>query len=69
VELLNAPRSGLEVKNRRSSAKDGVPERHRCGKIQKEVRSCMMSAGAARILLRLILLQKASLACVIEQLY
>jgi len=32
---VHAPRSGLEVKNR-SSAKDGVPERLKCGTIQKE---------------------------------
>jgi len=30
-------RFGPEVKNKRSSAKDGAPERLRCGTIQKEV--------------------------------
>jgi len=33
----HAPRSGAEVKNERNSAKSGVPERLRCGTIQKEV--------------------------------
>jgi len=33
----HAPRSGQEVKNGRSCAKDGAPERLRCGKFQKEV--------------------------------
>jgi len=51
----HAPRrSGSEVKNWRiSSAKDGAPERRRCGTIQKEVIKIlqMMSAGAARRIL------------------
>jgi len=33
----HAPRSGPEVKNGRSSAKAGVPERLRCGTIQEMV--------------------------------
>jgi len=33
----HAPRFGPEVKNGRSSAKDGAPERLRCGTIQKKV--------------------------------
>jgi len=33
----HAPRSGPEVKNGRSRAKDGAPERLRCGTIQKEM--------------------------------
>jgi len=33
----HAPRSAPEIKNGRSSAKDGVSERFRCGTIQKEV--------------------------------
>jgi len=33
----HAPRSGPEVENGRSSAKDGAAERLRCGTIQKEV--------------------------------
>jgi len=36
----HTPRSGTEVKNGRSSANDGAPERLSCGKIQEEVRSC-----------------------------
>jgi len=32
----HAPKSEPEVKNGRSSAKDGMPERLRCGTIQKE---------------------------------
>jgi len=31
------PRFGPEVKNGRSCAKDGTPERLRCGTIQKEM--------------------------------
>jgi len=31
----HAPRSGPEVRNGRSSAKDGAPERLRCGRIQE----------------------------------
>jgi len=33
----HAPRSGAEVKSGRSSAKDGAPERLRCGTVQEEV--------------------------------
>jgi len=33
----HAPKSGPEVKNERNSAKDGAPERLRCGTIQEEV--------------------------------
>jgi len=33
-------RCGPEIKNRRSCAKDGAPERLRCGTIQKEVSYC-----------------------------
>jgi len=49
-ELHGDPRSGPEVKNGRSSAKDGAPERLRCRIIQKEVSQIMqkVSAGAAR---------------------
>jgi len=49
----HSERYGPEIKNR-SSAKDGAPERLRCGTIQKEVRKIlqMMSfAGAARRIL------------------
>jgi len=44
-----APRSGPEVKNGRSSAKDGALERLRCGTIQEEVSQILqrVSAGAA----------------------
>jgi len=50
----HTPRSGPEVKNGRSSAKDGTPAKLGCGTIQKAVSSILqrMSAGAAwRILL------------------
>jgi len=33
----HAPRFGPEVKNGRSSAKDGAPESLRCGTIQEEM--------------------------------
>jgi len=33
----HAPRSGPEVKNRRSGAEDGVPERPGCGTAKKEM--------------------------------
>jgi len=33
----HASRSGPEVKNAKSNAKDGMPLRFRCGTIQKEV--------------------------------
>jgi len=51
--LGHAPRSGPEVKNGRSSAKDGTPERLRCGTIQEEVSYILqrVSAGAARRIL------------------
>jgi len=35
-----ASKSGLEIKNGKSSAKDGMPERLRFETIQKEVRYC-----------------------------
>jgi len=34
ISTSQAPKSGSEVKNGKSSAKDGVPERLRCGPIQ-----------------------------------
>jgi len=34
--VSHTPRSGPKVKNERSSAKDGMPERLRCGTIQEE---------------------------------
>jgi len=46
---VHAPRSGPEIKDGRSSAKDGTPERFRCGKFQKEVHKPdlhLMTAGA-----------------------
>jgi len=48
-----AGRSGPEVTNGRSGAKDGLPERLGCGTIQKEVRLNLqlMPAGAARKIL------------------
>jgi len=33
----HAPRSGPEVKNGRSSVKDGAPEKLRCGTVKEEV--------------------------------
>jgi len=49
----HAPRSGPEVKNDRSSAKDDAPERLRCQAIQEEVSWILLkvSAGAARTIL------------------
>jgi len=46
----HAPRSGPEVKNGRSSAKDGTSERLGCRTIQEEVSQILqkVSAGAAR---------------------
>jgi len=35
--VWSRPRFGPEVKNGRNTAKDGAPERLRCGTIQKEV--------------------------------
>jgi len=45
----HAPRSRLEVKNRRSGAKDGAPERLGCGTVKEEVSQIVkrVSAGAA----------------------
>jgi len=44
----HAPRSGPEVENGRNSAKDGAPERLRCGTIQKVSQILQrMSASAA----------------------
>jgi len=45
----NSPRSGPEVKNERSSAEDGVPERLGCGTVKEEVSQIMqrVSSGAA----------------------
>jgi len=44
-----APRSGPEVKNGRSSAKDGALERLGCGTVKEEVSQILqrVSAGAA----------------------
>jgi len=52
-QLSDAPRSGPEVKNGRSSAKDGAPERLGCGTVKEEVSHILqrMSAGAARRIL------------------
>jgi len=36
-ELHGDPRSGPEVKNGKSSAKDGAPERLGCGTVKEEV--------------------------------
>jgi len=49
----HTPRSGPEVKNGSSSAKDDTPERFRYGTIQKEVSQILqrVSAGAARSIL------------------
>jgi len=49
----HVPRSGPEVKNGRSSAKDGAPERLGCRTIQKEVSQILQkeSAGGARRIL------------------
>jgi len=45
--VWSPPRSGPEVKNGRSSAKDGAPERVRCRTIQEESQILqMVSAGA-----------------------
>jgi len=51
------PMYGPEIKDGRSSAKVGVPERLRCGTIQKEVKYILqlMQAGAARKFLCFIL--------------
>jgi len=45
----HAPRSGPDVKNGRSSAEDGAPERLRCGTVKEEVSHILqrVSAGAA----------------------
>jgi len=47
--LGHVPRSGLEVKNGRSGAEDGTPERLRCGTVKEEVSQILqrVSAGAA----------------------
>jgi len=48
----HAPRSGPEVKNGRSSAKDGAPKRLGCGTIQEVSQFLQsVSAGAARRIL------------------
>jgi len=49
----HAPRSRPEVKNGRSGAEDGAPERLRCGTVKKEVSHILqrVSAGAAILLL------------------
>jgi len=36
-QLGHAPRSGPEVKNGRSAAEDGMPERLECGTVKEEV--------------------------------
>jgi len=48
-QLGHTSRSGPEVKNRRSSAKHGAPERLGCGTVKEEVSQIlqMVSAGAA----------------------
>jgi len=47
-QLGHAPRSGSEVKNGRlSSAKDGAPERLRCGTIQEEVSQILQRPGGS----------------------
>jgi len=48
-QLSHAPRSGREVKNGRSSAKDGALERLGCGTVKEEVRYILqgVSVGAA----------------------
>jgi len=45
----HAPRSGPEVKNGRSDAEDGAPERLGCGAVKEEVSQILqrVSAGAA----------------------
>jgi len=45
----HAPRSEPEVKNRRSSAEDGAPERLGCGTVKEEVSQILqrVSAGTA----------------------
>jgi len=45
----HASRSGTEFKNRRSSAKDGAPERHGFGAVKEEMNQILqrVSAGAA----------------------
>jgi len=42
----HASRSGPEVKNGRSSDKDGVPEKIGCGKIQEEVSQILQRVSA-----------------------
>jgi len=46
----HAPRSGPEVNNGRHNAKDGMPERLRCGTVQEEMSPILQKvfAGAAR---------------------
>jgi len=49
-----APRSGPEIKNERSSAEDGAPERPRCGTVKEEVSQILQRVSASvvrRILL------------------
>jgi len=43
----HAPRSGLEVKIGRSSAKDGAPERLRCGTVKEEVSQVLQRESAS----------------------
>jgi len=52
-QLGHAPRSESEIKNVKSSTKDGAPEWLRCGTIQKEVNWIvqLMFEGAARRIL------------------
>jgi len=49
----HALRSGPKIKNGRNSAKDGTPERLRCGTIQEEVSQFLqrVSTGTARRIL------------------
>jgi len=46
----HAPRSGPEVKNGRSSAKDDTPERLRCGTIHKEASQILTFRGCPQAL-------------------
>jgi len=48
-QSVHSPRSGPEVKNGRSGAEDGAPERLGCGTLKEEVSQIQqrVSAGAA----------------------
>jgi len=45
--LGHAPRSGPEIKNGRSSAKDGAPERLRCGTVKEVVSHILQRVSTA----------------------